>query len=83
MLQPLLTAVSPRENMRLLLAYETGERRVFDVTPYATGSWYEELLDPSYFCQVRLLEGGVGIEWPHGQDIAPHELYHDSVVLQP
>lgn len=81
MLQPLLTAVSPREDTKLLLAYETGEQKVFDAAPYATGVWYSELLDPSYFRQVRLLKGGVGIEWPHGQDIAPHELYHDSVAL--
>lgn len=79
MLQPKLTSVSPMKEHRLLLTYETGERRTFDVTPYITGSWYGELRDDAYFRSVSLLPGGVGIEWLHGQDIAPHELYELSI----
>ena len=85
MLQPNLVKVLPLDHMRLMLYYETGEVKQFDVTPYADGSWYGELKDKSYFQMVRLLPGGTGIEWPHGQDIAPHELYdlsHD-VSIQP
>lgn len=79
MLQPRLTAVSPVENHHLLLTYETGEKRIFNVAPYIVGSWYSELTDEAYFCSVSLLPGGTGIEWLHGQDIAPHELYELSV----
>ena len=75
MLQPNLVKVLPLDHMRLMLYYQTGEIKQFDVTPYAEGSWYGELKDKSYFQMVRLLPGGTGIEWPHGQDIAPHELY--------
>lgn len=79
MLQPRLTSVSPKDGHKLLLTYETGERRLFDVSPYITGSWYGELQDAAYFSSVSLLPGGVGIEWLHGQDIAPHELYEQSI----
>ena len=82
MLQPKLASVAPLDGMRLLLSYETGEDKVFDVTPYAGGLWYGELLDPAYFRLVRLAPGGVGIEWPHGQDIAPHELYELGVPVE-
>lgn len=82
MLQPELVLVRPCGNLRLYLEYTTGEKRLFDVRPYANGSWFGELADPLYFKQVRLLPNGVGIEWPHGQDIAPHELYDQSVPLQ-
>ena len=48
MLQPKLIQVEPVFPMKLRLAYETGEVKLFDVTPYATGPWYGELLDQGY-----------------------------------
>lgn len=78
MLQPKLTSVETLKDHQLRLCYETGEIRLFDVTPYIVGSWYGELNDSGYFSAVRLLPGGTGIEWPDGQDIAPHELYELS-----
>ena len=75
MLQPKLLKVDALPDMQLVLYYETGEKKLFDVTPYATGSWYSELKDPKYFVTVRIIANGSGIEWPDGQDIAPHELY--------
>ena len=59
----------------------TGESKIFDVVPYATGGWFGELKDPVYFAKVRLLPDGSGIEWPDGQDIAPHELYELGVEV--
>lgn len=79
MLQPKLLNAEPVAPLKLRLTYETGEVRLFDVTPYANGSWYGELLDGAYFQTVRVLSGGTGIEWGNGQDIAPHELYEESV----
>ena len=81
MLQPRLKSVTPLDRKKLLLSYETGEEKLFDVSPYASGSWFAELDDPAYFQTVRLLPGGTGIEWAHGQDIAPHELYEQSTVI--
>ena len=82
MLQPKLTKVEPMDHMRLRLSYETGEVKVFDVTPYAEGTWFGELRDAAYFQSVHLLPGGTGIEWAGGQDIAPHELYELGVPAQ-
>ena len=79
MLQPRLSTVEPMNDFKLKLTYENHEVKVFDVTPYITGSWYGELKDESYFRSVKVLPGGVGIEWLNGQDIAPHELYEMSV----
>ncbi len=82
MLQPRLTKVEPLPNMKLQLSYETGEVKLFDVSPYATGSWYSELKNEKYFRMIRLLPDGAGIEWPEGQDIAPHELYENSIPMK-
>ena len=81
MLQPKILKIETLPDMKLKLSYETGEVKLFDVEPYAEGSWYSELKDSSYFKSVRLLPGGIGIEWPDGQDIAPHELYELSTPL--
>ena len=82
MLQPKLIKVEPIDSLKLRLYYETGEVKLFDVTPYATGSWYGQLNDKDYFRTVLMLPGGTGIEWPEGQDIAPHELYENSATVK-
>ena len=76
---PRLLKVTPREDRSLVLEYDSGERKVFDVNPYISGSWYGELGEIPYFNAVSVVSGGSGIAWPHGQDIAPHELYELSV----
>lgn len=81
MLQPRLTCVEPVAHLKLRLTYETGEVKLFDVAPYATGSWYGELKEDAYFQTVRLLPGGIGVEWGDGQDIAPHELYECGIPI--
>lgn len=78
MLQPSIVSVTPLANTRLLLEYADGQKKTFDVRPYTGGPWYGELKNVSYFNSVSLLEGGRGIEWPHGQDISPHELYEQG-----
>lgn len=82
MLQPRLTKVETVIPYSLRLFYETGEVRLFDVSPYIKGSWYGELSNTEYFNTVHLLPGGIGIEWRDGQDISPHELYEDSKAVK-
>lgn len=81
MLQPSLVKVEAVELYKLCLYYENGEIKLFDVSPYISGSWYEELKQEAYFRKVRLISGGTGIEWENGQDIAPHELYENGVPV--
>jgi hypothetical protein len=82
MLQPKILVLEAMEAYRLKLTYATGEVKLFDVSPYITGSWFGALGDKSYFKSVRILPEGNGIEWPQGQDIAPHELYNFGVSLK-
>ncbi|MDO9533953.1 MAG: DUF2442 domain-containing protein [Bacillota bacterium] len=82
MLQPRILKVEPVEEYKLKLNYETGEVRIFDVLPYIDGDWFGELRNKGYFRTVRVIPGGSGIEWSNGQDIAPHELYEMSELMQ-
>ncbi len=79
MLQPKIIGLEPQENYKLKLRYETGEVKLFDVVPYISGDWFGLLRDRDYFKSVRIISDGSGIEWREGQDIAPHELYEESV----
>lgn len=49
MLQPELLSVSPKDDYKLLLLYENGEKKIFDVSPYISGAWYGELKDLETF----------------------------------
>ena len=82
MLRPRITGIEPLENYTLKLNYETGEIKLFNVLPYISGKWYEELYNNNYFKTVHLTSNGYGIEWENGQDIAPHELYDMSIAIK-
>lgn len=69
-------SVDPLEDFRLLVGFDNGETRIFDVKPLIRGSWMGELADQAYFKTVRI--GGLSVEWPHEQDICPDQLYENS-----
>jgi hypothetical protein len=81
MITPRIKNVETLQDYKLKLFYETGEIKLFDVSPYITGTWYKELLNHNYFKTIHLISNGKGIEWEHGQDIAPHELYEMSIPI--
>lgn len=68
--------VAPLPDHRILIDFENGERKIFDVTPYICGSWFGKLSDPDYFRTVRPC--GDTVVWADGQDLAPHEIYELS-----
>ena len=40
---PTVTAVIPLGRKRILVAFATGEAKLFNVSPYMKGSWYGKL----------------------------------------
>ena len=78
---PKIMNVEPLNDYKIKLCYETGEIKLFNVLPYISGKWYEELKNNDYFRSVHLVSNGYGIEWGNGQDIAPHELYDLSISV--
>lgn len=79
MYQPKVADVKPLANYKLFLIFDTSEKRIFDVTPYIKGNWYGKLEDVSYFNTVHIC--GDTVEWAGGQDLAPHELYDNSILV--
>ena len=63
--RPLATDVKPIQNYSLIITFENGEKRVFDVKPYFKFKQFEELKRIGMFNTVRV--GGLSIECIHGQ----------------
>ena len=79
MLRPTVTKVETLPEYKLLLTFDNGEVRIFDVSPYIKGSWYGQLKDINKFKQVSA--NGMSVEWQDGQDICPDDLYYKSVPV--
>ena len=80
MLSPKVLNVEPLIGYKVMLLFDTGEQKIFDVTPYISGDWFGKLKDETFFNTVRIV--GNTIVWADGQDIAPHELYDHSILYQ-
>lgn len=63
----------------LLLTFNSGERRNFDMKPYLNYPVFKKLQNPGFFSLARVDYGTV--TWPCDIDIAPETLYADSVSL--
>jgi hypothetical protein len=79
-LQPNIKSVTPHPGNKLLLVYENGERRIFNVTPWLKKGIFKELADEKMFKTVRVSFDAV--EWANGADICPEDLYLDSIPLE-
>ena len=80
MSRPRAVDVSPLPDYCLLVTFSNDEKRVFDVKPYFDFKPFRELKIPALFDTVK--PAGLSIEWIHGQDICPDELYYNSTPIQ-
>jgi hypothetical protein len=63
----------------LVLTFNSGERRRFDMRPYLALSGVPSHGHPGYFSLARVDYGTV--TWPDDIDIAPETLYDGSIPL--
>ena len=73
MLRPTVTKVKVLCEYQILVEFDNGEKKSFDVEPYIKGEWYGKLRSYEYF--KRVSTDGFTVVWPDGQDICPDELY--------
>lgn len=77
MLRPRAVEVSVQADYCLLITFNNGEKRIFDVKPYFDFAPFAELKATALFNTVK--PAGLSIEWAHGQDICPDDLYYNSI----
>jgi len=71
--------VEPQDNYFLLLTFENGEQRQFDVKPYLDFGIFQELKDLKLFKTVRASFDS--IEWDNEADLDPELLYNKSIRI--
>ncbi|WP_353095843.1 DUF2442 domain-containing protein [Tissierella praeacuta] len=72
--------VKPLSDYQLLLTFENGEKRIFDMKPYLNKGIFKELKDEKKFRSVRVSFDS--IEWSNQADIDPETLYEKSKIYQ-
>ena len=76
MLRPTAVKVTVSNDYNIILQFDNGEIKKFDVKPYIKGEFYGQLSELEYFSLVKT--DGFTVVWPNGQDICPDELYQLS-----
>ncbi len=76
---PGVTAVEATADHRLVLRFDNGERRVFDVKPLLATGRFRELADLRVFSKVGVAFDT--IQWENGLDLDPEYLYARSTAL--
>ena len=75
-MNPRITSVKPQKDYQLLLQFDNGENRVFDVSPYLDKGIFKELQQLSMFYSVKAIDGTV--QWQNEADFCPDTLYLES-----
>ena len=77
-----VTFVKPLENYELLVKFQSGEEKKYDIKP-----WFEKqpiFLDLSditgLYKQVKVDIGGYGISWNDRIDLSANELWNNGVI---
>ena len=79
-MNPYVKSVQPRDDYRLLLTFENGEKRIFDVAPYLNMSVFSPLMNTALFKTVRVVSGSV--EWRGEIDLSYDTLYLESIPVK-
>ena len=77
-MNPRVKTVKPIINFRLLIGFENGEQKIFDVNPYLNKGIFKELKSVEIFNSAKVAGGTV--QWSNEADLCPDTLYIDSVI---
>jgi len=75
---PNVIAVQALPDHHLLLTFENGEHKHFDMSPYLHYPVFQPLQNPGFFSLAKVNYGTV--TWPGEIDIAPERLYLEGVA---
>jgi hypothetical protein len=75
-MNPYVKSVEPKDNYSLLLTFENGEKRIFDLRPYLNMGVFKRLQNIALFKTARVVSGSV--EWQGEIDLSYDTLYLES-----
>ena len=75
-MNPRVEEVVADQDFTLLITFNNGEKKRFDVKPYLNIGVFNELKEPEVFYSVKPFLGS--IQWSNGVDLCPDTLYQDG-----
>jgi hypothetical protein len=79
-MNPYVKSVKPQEDYCLLLTFENGEARVFDLKPHLEKPVFRQLSNKALFKTARVVSGSV--EWQGEVDLSYNTLYLESKTIK-
>jgi len=79
-MNPYVKSIQPQDNYCLLLTFENGEKRVFDLKPYFDKPVFAGLKNAALFKTARVVSGSV--EWQGEIDLSYDTLYLESKAVK-
>ena len=79
-MEPKPIEVKALKQYYIYIKFENGEEKIYDMKPNLKYKFYEKLKDLENFKEVFI--SGINIQWKTGEDIAPENLYEDSILLE-
>lgn len=77
---PDILGVKALDNYLIYLKFKTNEEKIYDMKKLINeNKFYNKLKDKDYFRDVKIR--GDSIEWENGEDVAPENLYYDSINI--
>jgi len=73
---PRLISVKPGKNYQLLLKYDNGEKRIFNVKPFISQPEFQKLNSKTFFHSVKVQDGVVS--WAGNIKFTAETLYYRS-----
>ncbi|MDL1911820.1 DUF2442 domain-containing protein [Chloroflexi bacterium CFX6] len=79
-MNPYVKSLRVQDDYRLLLTFENGEKRIFDLKPFLTKGVFTRLQNVALFKTARVVAGSV--EWMGEIDLSYDTLYLASVPVK-
>lgn len=78
---PDIIEVKALEQYQIYLKFSNGEERIYDMKETIEKiKYFNKLKNTEYFKNVK--PRGDTVEWENGEDIAPENLYYDSIPVE-
>ncbi len=75
---PKIRSVQTMNDHTLLVRFDNGQERKYDVAPLLTRKMFAPLKNPVLFRSVEVEQGGYAITWSNDIDISEYELWHNG-----
>ena len=77
-----IQTATPLDDMQLLVTFQEGHKRLYDVKPLLS-KWpaFKLLENPALFKMARVDAGGFGVVWNEELDLACDELWNEGMPV--